>query len=407
MTAPSSVLVVGASVGGLSVVEALRREKYEGKVTLLGAERHPPYDRPPLSKKVLAGALEPERTQLRTAAALAQLGAELILGDAAVRLDAAAREVVTASGRCLRADALVLATGVVPRLLPGQEPCAGVHVLRTVDDAIALRADLLAASKVVIVGDGVLGTEIAASARGLGLQVTLVGPQRAPLENHLGPLAADQLTRLHSEQGVALRLGVAVEGLVPSGGRVRAVRLASGEELGADVVVVAIGARPSLDWLRGSGLQLGDGIICDSRCRAAEGIYAVGDVACFHHEGLGAGVRLENRSNAVEQGMAVAANILGKDRPYVPIPFFWTDQYETKIQLHGFLPTRPDETEVAIVEGDPAQGAFVALYGRSGKAVAVLGWNMMKQARMHRAHVAAQAAFADAVAAVRGAALAG
>lgn len=394
MTAPASVLIVGASVGGLTVAEALRREGYAGKLTLLGAEQHLPYDRPPLSKKVLAGAVPPERTQLRTPAALEQLGAELILGDPATFLDAAAREVQTAQGRRLHAEVLVLAVGVQPRHLPAQESLAGVHVLRTLEDSIALRTDLLAGSQLVVVGEGVLGTEIAATARSMGLAVTVVGPQAVPLQGQLGVQAGGYLASLHTQQGVQLRLGCTVEGLVGASGRVCGVRLAGGEVLPADVVVVAIGARPATGWLAGSGLRLGDGIVCDSRCRASDGIYAVGDAAWWYHEGLGTGLRLENRTNAVEQGMLVAGNILGKDRPYTPVPFFWTDQFEDKIQVHGFLPAH---AEVAIVEGDPAQRKFVAVYGSHDKVTGVLGWNMMKEARQYRQRVVDGAAFSSTV----------
>ncbi|MCY0988672.1 FAD-dependent oxidoreductase [Nannocystis sp. ILAH1] len=384
MTNPASVLVVGASVGGLAVAESLRRDGYAGALTLLGAERHPPYDRPPLSKKVLAGEWEPDRTRLRADAALAKLEMTTILGDPAVHLDVLGRAVTTASGRRLTAEAIVLATGLEPRRLPGQAPWPGVHVLRTLDDAVALRAELLAASQVVVVGDGVLGTEAAATARAMGLAVTLVGPQATLLASQLGPQIGGHLAALHTRLGVQLRLGAAVEALVGDDERVRGVRLAGGEVLPADVVVVAIGSRPATDWLFDSGLRLGDGVVCDSRCRAAEGIYAVGDVARWHHEVLGTALRLENRSNAVEQGAAVAANILGKDRPYTPVPFFWTDQYDVKIQVHGFAGA---DAQVAVVDGSPEAGQFAALYGSAGKVTGVLGWNMVKQTRALRQHV--------------------
>lgn len=384
MTIPTNVLVVGASLGGLSVAEALRREGYKGQLILLGAERHLPYDRPPLSKKVLIGEVEPGKTQLRPQATLAQLEAEIILDDPAIRLDGKTREVFTASGRHFQAEAIVLATGLETRRFPGQDQFAGVHVLRTVDEAITLRADLLAHSRLVVVGDGVLGTEIAATARSMGLTVTLVGPQSLPLGSQLGPLVGECLARLHREKGVELRLGMGVDELVGTNGRVSGVRLQNGEVLPADVVVVAIGSKPAIGWLKDSGLDLGDGIICDSRCRAAEGIYAVGDVARWFHEGIGTSLRLENRSNAVEQAMTVAANIMGKDRPYTPIPFFWTDQYDTKIQMHGFI---SEKSEVAILEGDPANQQFVAAFGLEGKVTGVLGWNMIKQGRQNRRHV--------------------
>jgi len=202
------------------------------------------------------------------------------------------------------------------------------------------------------------------------------------------------LAGLHAERGVKLRLGVGVSGLVGADGRVRGVRLADGEVLPADVVVVAIGSRPAIGWLAGSGLRLEDGIVCDARCQAADGIYAVGDVAWWFHEGLGMGLRLENRSNAVEQGVAVAANILGKDRPYTPVPYYWTDQFEFRIQVYGILPAN---AEVAIVEGDPARHQFVALFGSGGKVTGVVGWNMPKQTRLHRQRVVEGAAWADVV----------
>ncbi|WP_067964209.1 NAD(P)/FAD-dependent oxidoreductase [Nocardiopsis trehalosi] len=385
MSAPTRVLVVGASAAGLATAEALRRKGYGGALTLLGAEPHAPYDRPPLSKQVLRGDWEPGRSRLRAPEALAALDADLLLGDPAVALSPADRAVRTASGRELGADVVVVATGVRPRTLPGQAGLAGAHVLRTLDDALALRADLLAARRVVVVGDGVLGAEAAATARALGRAVTLVGPQRAPLEARLGPVPAALLARLHAEQGVDLRPGAAVRGLAGRGGRVTGVRLASGEELPADTVVVAVGSAPATEWLAGSGLRVDDGLVCDSRCRAAEGVYAAGDVARWHHEGLGGLLRLENRTNATEQAAAVAGNVLGADRPYTPVPFLWTDQFATKVQVYG-VPAPEDV--LTVVEGDPAGGRFVALYHRDGTATGVLGWNMPKQARAHRREVA-------------------
>ncbi|MCK2215860.1 FAD-dependent oxidoreductase [Actinomadura sp. ATCC 31491] len=385
MTAvPDSVLVVGASAGGLAVAEALRRQGYRGSLTLLGAEPHPPYDRPPLSKQILAGTWEGERAHLRPPAELAGLEAELVLGDPAVRLDAAAREVVTASGRVLRAQAVVLATGLTPARLPGQDGLAGVHVLRTLDDALALRARLLTGPRLVVVGEGVLGAEVAATARGMGLDVTLAGMGAAVLGDQLaGPVAA-LLTRLHAERGVRLRLGSAVAGLAGGEGGVTGVRLATGELLPADAVVVAVGSRPATGWLAGSGLRLGDGVECDSRCRAADDVYAVGDLASFHHERLGRRMRLENRANAAEQAQVVAANLLGEDRPYVPVPYFWSDQYDVKLQAHGFPHPRAD---VEVVEGDPDANRFAALLRLDGVVTGVLGWNMAKAARLHRRHV--------------------
>ncbi|MEV4755824.1 FAD-dependent oxidoreductase [Micromonospora sp. NPDC049559] len=384
MNGPASVLVVGASAAGLATAEALRRLGYAGALTVLGAEAHPPYDRPPLSKQVLAGGWEPDRARLRTREALAALGAEFVLADPAVGLDPATRTVRTASGRALSADAVVVATGARPRVLPGQSELAGAHVLRTLDHALALRSDLLASSRLVVVGDGVLGAEVAATARSLGLAVTMAGPQPAPLASQVGPLVAGLLAELHREGGVELRLGTGVSGLTGASGRVTGVRLDGGEVLPADVVVVAMGVDPATEWLAGSGLRLENGLVCDSRCRAAEGVYAVGDVARWHHERLGTLLRLENRTNANEQAMAVAANILGADQPYVPVPYFWTDQFDAKIQVHGVLPAGAD---VTVVEGDPAGRRFVARYERDGRVTGVLGWNMPKQTRLRRQEI--------------------
>jgi NADPH-dependent 2,4-dienoyl-CoA reductase/sulfur reductase-like enzyme len=375
-----AVLVVGASAAGLGTVEALRRKGYEGRVTVLGAEAHLPYDRPPLSKQVLGGAWTPEQAQLRTPEALSALDTEFVLGDPAVRLDARARTVHTAAGRALTADAVVLATGLRPRVLPGQDGLAGVHVLRTLDDALGLRADLAPGKRVVVVGDGVLGAEIAATVCGAGVPVTLAGPQPAPLAYQFGSLAAGLLADLHTARGVELRLGSAVTSLTAEDGRVTGVRLATGEVLPADVVVVAFGAAPATEWLAGSGVLCDNGVVCDSRCRAADGIYAAGDVARWHHEGLDALLRLENRTNATEQAVAVAGNILGEDRPYTPVPYFWTNQFDARIHVHGTLSA---DAEVSIVEGDPREGRFVAQYRRGGDVTGVLGWNMPKQARLH------------------------
>ncbi|CCH31126.1 FAD-dependent oxidoreductase [Actinosynnema sp. NPDC047251] len=375
MSGPSSVLVVGASAAGLATVEALRRRGFTGGLTVLGDEQHPPYDRPPLSKQVLSGAWPADRARLRTAEALDALDARFVPGDAAVSLDVAARAVRTASGLVSTADAVVVATGARPRRLPADPGPCRVHVLRTMSDALALRADLLVAQRLVVVGDGVLGAEVAATACGLGVDVTLVGPQPAPLALQLGPLASGALAALHAERGVRLRLGVGVDRLVGDG-----VRLADGEVVPADVVVVAVGAVPNTEWLAGSGLVLDNGVVCDARCRAAQGVYAVGDVARWQHPTLGP-LRLENRTNATEQAAVVAENVLGAQRTYAPVPYFWTDQFDARIQVHG-VPAAA--TRVTLVEGDVEARRFVALYEREGAAVAVLGWNMPKQARQHR-----------------------
>ncbi|MER5185257.1 FAD-dependent oxidoreductase [Streptomyces sp. NPDC002896] len=384
MTASDRVLVVGASASGLTTAEALRRKRFAGRITVLGDEPHAPYDRPPLSKQILAGDWAPDRAVLRAQDVLSALDAEFVLGDRAVALDAASRTVRTESGQELQADTIVIATGVRARTLPGHEDLAGVHVLRTLDHALALRKDLLSCRRLVVVGEGVLGSEIAATARKLGLDVTLAGPLAAPMAMQVGPLVSGVLAELHREEGVRLRLGNGVVGLASEDGQVTGVELSTGETLPAELVVVAIGASPATEWLADSGLTIDNGVVCDARCRAAEGIYAVGDVARWHHERLGRLIRLENRTNATEQAMTVAATILGQDQPYTPVPYFWTDQFDAKLQVHGFLPT---DAEVDIVEGDLAARRFVARYRVGGAVTGVLGWNMPKQARMRRQEI--------------------
>ncbi|WP_228083318.1 NAD(P)/FAD-dependent oxidoreductase [Streptomyces profundus] len=384
MSAPSSVLIVGASAAGLTTAEALRRRGYSGALTVLGAEPHIPYDRPPLSKQLLSGHWDVTRTRLRVPSALDELDADLLLGERAVEMDTENLTVHTTSSRALQADRVVVATGLRARKLPGQDGLANVHCLRTVDDALALRAAMRTATRLVVVGDGVLGSEIAATACGSGLDVTLVGPQPAPMTGRLGPVVAAQLAALHTERGVRLRPGIAVDGLAEDRGRATGVRLGTGEVLPADVVVVAIGGEPNTAWLDGGRMCTDGGLVCDAYCRAAEGVYAASDVARWHHQGFNTYVQLENRTNATEQAIAVAGALLGDERPYCPVPYFWTDQFDARIQVYG-VPSAEDEVEIA--EGSVVERRFVAVYRRREVVTGVLGWNMPKQARRLRRDV--------------------
>lgn len=380
---PASVVIVGASAAGLTTAESLRRRGFGGRLVLVGDEDHLPYDRPPLSKQVLSGDWPSDRAQLRTPEQLTSLGIELLLGQPATALDPTSGTVTTTGGD-LHGDVVVIATGARPRGLLGQQGMPGVHGIRSLDDAIALRADLKTAEQVVVVGDGVLGAEAAATTRRLGHDVTLVGPQRILMGSQLGRTVGGLLTDLHGEHGARMRLGCSVAGLVDYAGRCRGVELVGGEQIPADVVIVALGATPATDWLEASGLTIDNGVVCNSRCEAAEAVYAVGDVARWHHDQLGRPVRLENRTNATEQARAVADNILGADRPYVPVPYFWTDQYAAKIQVHGFV---PQEVEITVAEGDLSDRRFVAHAIQNGRGVGVVGWNMPKQTRLHRIRV--------------------
>lgn len=394
MTNPlgQDILVVGASAAGLSTAEALRRGGHRGRLTLIDAEPHPPYDRPPLSKQFLSGAWNDARIALRPPEALSELDADFVLGERATHLDVAQRRVQTSTGRVVSADSVVIATGVRPRRLAGQEAFTGTHVLRSVDDARRLRAGLRPGRRLVVVGNGVLGSEVAATARGLGLAVSLVGSAEQPMGGQLGDLGASELAAVHRAAGVNLVGGHHVRSLIGEsgrGGRVTGVVLDSGEVLPADEVIVAIGSEPATDWLIDTGLELDGGVLCDSRCRAAEGVWAVGDVARWEHLGLGRTIRLENRTNATEQAIAVARDVLGDGEPYLPVPFFWTDQYGVKIQVYG---TIPPGARTEVVDADPADGRFVALAHDDDRLVGVLGWGMPKQTRLRRQELAEQMA---------------
>ncbi|WP_395400485.1 NAD(P)/FAD-dependent oxidoreductase [Arthrobacter sp. UC242_113] len=378
------VLIVGASAAGLSTAEALRRGGHRGRLTLLDAEERAPYDRPPLSKQLLSGQWEPSKVALRTNEALDALGAEWVLGERAEGLETAARSVRTSSGRILTADAIVVATGVVPRRFPSSEGLEGAHVLRSLDDALHLQGRLRPGNRLVVIGNGVLGSEIACTAVTLGVDVTLVGRAVAPMSGTLGGFASYLLAAKHEAAGVRL-LGESRVASVSRGWTAIHVLLDSGEVLPADDVVIAIGSDPATDWLDHSGLDLNDGIVCDAFCRAASGIWAVGDVARWEHPGLGS-LRLENRTNAAEQAIAVAADILGSGEPYSPIPYFWTDQFGVRIQVHGVIPAN---ARLRITDGDPSSGRFVAvaLDAVDNRPVGVLGWAMPKQTRVRRAEL--------------------
>ncbi|MEV4165181.1 NAD(P)/FAD-dependent oxidoreductase [Nonomuraea dietziae] len=377
----NGVLVIGASVGGLTVVEALRRKGYGGRIGLVGDEPHLPYDRPPLSKEILTGRWPIERVLLRNREQLDDLDAELYLGRRAEQLNLQARTVCLDDGRSLRYDTLVIATGLAPRPLPFQPDIAGIHTLRTVDDALALRRELSTVRRVVIIGAGVLGCEIAAAARSLGRQVTLIDPLPVPMARQIGGELGARIAAMHQRRGVHLRMGAGVCGFNSVNGRVGAVELAGGEVVPTDLVVIAAGSVPATGWLTGSGLTLSDGIECDAYCRAAPDVYAVGDVARWRHPVTGVSTRLENRTNATEQALTVAANILRADRPYTPTPYFWTDQYDTKIQVHGVI--APD-SRIRLIEGDAAAGRFVALAESGDTVTAAIGWNHPRGVRTAR-----------------------
>ncbi len=409
-----SVTVVGASLAGWSAAQALRREGFDGTVTLIGDERRPPYDRPPLSKQVLSGAWEAGRVILADANKLADAALDLRLGRRAVAFDLATRRLDLDDGDTLDVDGMIVATGARCRTLPGTEGLAGVHVLRSLDDCLRLRADFESEpSRVVVVGAGFIGAEVAATARGRGLEVTVVEALANPLERVLGPRMGAVCAAVHRDHGVDVRTGVGVDG-VDGGRRVERVRLSDGSSVEADVVVIGIGVTPNTEWLQGSGVAVSDGVVCDQTCRAAERVTAAGDVARWPNPLFGEMMRVEHWDNAVSQGEHAARRLLEElathrgtaarprqpggetDLPgsFAPVPWFWSDQYDRKIQFAGRV--HPDD-EVAVVTGSVHERRFAALYGRDDKLVGVLGFNRPRDVMRYRMLIERGVSFRDAV----------
>ncbi len=373
------VTIVGASLAGYWAAETLRRDGFDGAVSLIGDEPHAPYDRPPLSKKYLAGGVDRHRVDLADPEKLASLDLDLRLGHRATGLDVAART-LEVDGVVEPFDGLVVATGARCRTLPETGGMAGVHTLRTVDDADAVRAAMDAgAERVVVVGAGFIGAEVASTATERGLAVTMVEALDAPFGRVLGVEMGAVLADVHRGHGVDLRTGTGVDEVLTgsdgAGARVAGVRLSDGTEVAADLVVVGIGVIPNVDWLEGSGLELADGVVCDETCLAAPNVVAAGDVARWANPRYDGSMRVEHWDNAVQQGVHAARRLLQTDeeaQPFSPVPWFWSDQYDRKVQLAGR--THPD-AEVRVVTGSVDEHRFVAYYGHAGRFLGALGMN--------------------------------
>jgi NADPH-dependent 2,4-dienoyl-CoA reductase/sulfur reductase-like enzyme len=381
-------VVVGAGLGGLRTAEELRQHGYDGALTLIGAEAHPPYSRPPLSKEILRGEKPPETAHLREQSTYDDLELELRLGQRAAALDPANHSVTLHDGEAVPYDRVVIATGATPRTLPGIEG-PSVYALRTLDDCVALRDRLAARPRVVIVGAGFIGSEVASSTRMLGCDVTVVEMMSAPLVHALGPDVAAACADLQSQAGVDLRCNVGVTAVQDG-----SVHLDDGTTIAADVVVVGIGVRPDLDWLTGSGLTIDNGIVCDATCAAAPNVFAVGDVARWHNELFGEPMRLEHWTNATEQAGAVARNVLGERTAFAPVPYFWSDQFDTKIQVLG-SPRATDN--VRVVRGSVEDRKFVAIYGRDGRLTGVVGFGSARHVMALRPLLTTATAYDDAI----------
>jgi NADPH-dependent 2,4-dienoyl-CoA reductase/sulfur reductase-like enzyme len=394
-----SIAVVGASLAGLRAVETLRRLGFTGRLTLIGAEAHLPYDRPPLSKELLSGEWDHDRVVLRRTP-YDDLDLELLLGFRATALDAATRTVTLHDGRTVRADGIVLATGAAPRTIPGVPALDGIVTLRTLDDCMVLRAAMERGARICVIGAGFIGAEVAATARARGLEVTVLEALDAPMVRGVGTRIGASLAALHRANGVDLRTGVTVDA-VEGDGRVERVRLVGGDVVECDVVLIAVGAAPCTDWLEGSGLTIDDGVVCDETLLAAPGVVAAGDLARWPNPTFdGESMRVEHWTNAAEQGMHVAARLLAEDAAapaFAAVPFVWSDQFGVKIQSAGRF-SGADRMEV--VHGSIDEHRFVAIFERAGRVSGVLGCSEPRRVMQYRRLIGARTPFAEALAAI-------
>lgn len=392
--------VVGASLAGLRAVESAREHGFDGEIVLIGDEMHAPYDRPTLSKAFLTSGEDP--VEYRSLAQIREdLGVRLLLGRRATGLDAGESVVRTDQGD-VGYDTLIVATGASPRRLPFGHDLAGVHTLRTRADADLLRSALVPGSRLVVIGGGFIGSELASSARERAVDVTIVEGAPVPLVRAVGAELGRVFSDLHARNGVPLLCDAAVAGVRGVAGRVCAVDLADGRSLPADVVVVGIGAVPATDWLKGSGIALAPdgGVLCDERLATSlPDVYAAGDVVSWPNALLAGGVtpttRLENWTSASDQGRRAAVNALFPEdaEPFVTVPYFWSDWYGSRIQFVGTA----DAEEVSFVFGDHDSDRFAALFRSGDRLVGAATLNEPRKVMKYRRHIALGGSWIDAL----------
>ncbi len=364
----AGVVIAGGGLAAQRCCETLRGQGYEGPIRMVCAEPVAPYDRPPLSKELLAGTLEAPALALRPDGWHADNAVELLLGRRARRLDPSARQLELDDGTRLPYQRLLIATGSEPRRIPAAVPFENVHVLRTLADATALRAALAPGARLAVIGAGFIGQEVAATARGLGAVPTIVEALPAPLVGILGAQLGTWFAELHRSEGVDVHLGAGVAGFDGAGGRVERIELADGRRIGCDAVLLGIGVSPATRWLDGSGLDP-TGVTTDPVGRSAlPDVYAAGDAARQLDPRLGSHVRSEHWESAARQGAAAARAMLGLAPRPATIASFWSDQYGIRIQYVGHA--APGDT--VTLDGDPGARDFTAIYARAGRPVAAL-----------------------------------
>jgi 3-phenylpropionate/trans-cinnamate dioxygenase ferredoxin reductase subunit len=366
---------------GGRAAEALRREGFDGRVVLIGAEREPPYERPPLSKEYMRGELEREKLYLLPRDWYSENGVDLLLGRKAERLDASRHVVELDDGARIQFDRLLLATGGRVRRLevPGAD-LEGIYYLRDIDDSERIGAQLREGCHVVVVGAGFIGSEVAASCRLKGLEVTVLEVEEAPLQRTLGPELGKVFAAIHRDKGVNLRTGVGAKRFEGTN-RVQAVVTTADERIQCDFVVVGVGIAPNVELAMESGIETQNGIVVDEHCRTSvEGVFAAGDVANHFNPVLGERLRVEHEQNAQRQGAVAALNMLGRDEPYLEVPWFWSDQYEYSMQYAGHA-TRWDEI---VLRGSLEERKFTAFYLSEGRLRAALAINSFRDVRFAR-----------------------
>jgi 3-phenylpropionate/trans-cinnamate dioxygenase ferredoxin reductase component len=383
------IVIVGGGLSAARTAEQLRRANYDGSITIVSDEVHLPYDRPPLSKQVLRSELDD--VTLKPRDFYDENNITLLLGSAVKTLDTANQNVMLENGTALEYDEAVIATGLVPRRIPSIPDLRGIHVLRSFDESMALRDEAASARRAVVIGAGFIGCEVAASLRNLGVDVVLVEPQPTPLAAVLGEQIGSLVARLHRSEGVDVRTGVGVES-VSGDDRVENVILSDGAELDTDLVVIGIGSRPNTEWLEGSGVKVDNGVVCDRVGRtSAPHVWALGDVASWQ-DATGRQVRVEHWSNVAEQARVLVPSLLGQELPanFVVVPYFWSDQYDVKIQCLG----QPEADDIVHLVSDDGR-KFLAYYERDGVVAGVVGGGMPGQVMKSRAKIAAGAPIGD------------
>ena len=383
------IVIVGGGLAAARTAEQLRRSGFDGSITIVSDEVHLPYDRPPLSKQVLRS--EMDDTALKPREFYDENNITLLLGSAVRKLDTANQAVTLENGTQLEYDEAVIATGLVPQRIPSFPDLRGIHVLRSFDESMALREEAGAARRAVVVGAGFIGCEVAASLRGLGVGVVVVEPQPEPLASVLGEQVGALVARLHRAEGVDVRTGVGVSSVTGSG-RVEKVVLTDGSELDTDLVVVGIGSRPATDWLEDSGVKVDNGVVCDHVGKtSAPHIWALGDVASWQ-DATGHQARVEHWSNVAEQAQVMVPSLLGQELPdnLVVVPYFWSDQYDIKIQCLG----EPEADDIVHLVTDDGR-KFLAYYERDGVVAGVVGGGMPGAVMKTRTKIAAGAPISE------------